>query len=82
MHTYIHAITKPKKVVQFLPIPAYSTELAKICWQQLPVEKHDPLTHLIAECKKGKERQQRNHPITAAYVSDHLSLTNICESTS
>jgi len=41
--------------------------------KKLPEEERDPLTHLIAERNKEKERQQRRHPITEAYVSDHLS---------
>ena len=40
---------------------------------KLPLDDLDPLKHLIADRRSEKDKQQRTHPITAAYLESHLS---------
>ena len=72
-YTYVYTLNYKTKEVSPVSACTSSTELAKTGRQKLPEEERDPLTHLIAERNKEKERQQRSHPITEAYVSRHLS---------
>ena len=55
------SITKPKNVAQILPALAQQSYPRLV--KKLPVEEHDPLTHLIAEHSKEKIHSDEVTPL-------------------
>jgi len=84
-YTYIHDY----KTKEVSPVSACtsSTELAKTGRQILPVEEHEPLTHLITECSKEKKGTNEATPSqkhllqTTYHIAKNVKSTGfICHS--